>query len=274
MNKMMNITALKYNARQRLKRFHTSAIIVCLILYIVQSIAGTGGFSSRSSVDSQTVDNFYDSYYEAVESGDSEKLIETLDDYRDVLLDSAGFGFVTTAITATVLIIGILLMILRLLIDFLVLNPLYVGEASFFSLSRIQKTKVSEIGFAFNRDYYFNIVKTMLIRRIKIMLWSLLLFIPGIIKGIEYSMVPYIIAEYPQMPTREIFDWSRRMTYGYKAKIFMLQLSFIGWQILGMFTFGIVDILWVRPYMMTTEAELYTFLRSNITMEGEQVFSE
>ncbi len=256
-----------------MKRFHKSAVIVCLIMFIMQSLAGTGGFSSNSTVDSNTINNFYDTYYEAVESGDVEKIKETLEAYRGILLDSMGLGLVSTAVSAAVLIIGIMIMILRLIFDLLVLNPLYVGEASFFCRSRRERTKVSEIAFGFNRYYYLNIVKTMLIRRIKVILWSLLLIIPGIIKSIEYSMVPYIIAEYPDMSMREVFDWSRRMTYGYKAKIFLLQLSFIGWKILGMLSFGVIDILWVRPYMLSTEAELYFFLRNNITMEEEEAYA-
>ena len=60
-------------------------------------------------------------------------------------------------------------------------------------------------------------------------LWSLLLLIPGIVKAYEYRMVPYLLADYPELSTEEAFRISREMMNGEKMNTFILDLSFIGW---------------------------------------------
>ena len=97
-------------------------------------------------------------------------------------------------------------------------------------------------------------------REIKIFLWSLLFVIPGVIKSYEYSMVPYILAENPQMPTDRAFELSKLMTRGEKWKIFVLDLSFLGWKILGVLCCGIGGIF-LAPYIEATYAELYQVMR-------------
>ena len=94
-----------------------------------------------------------------------------------------------------------------------------------------------------------------------IFLWSLLLIIPGIIKAISYSMSFYILAENQQIGVREALNISKRITMGYKGRIFMLWLSFIGWAILACVTFGI-GFLWLMPYIQITFANLYKELKA------------
>lgn len=91
-------------------------------------------------------------------------------------------------------------------------------------------------------------------------LWSLLLIIPGIIKAFAYSQAMYIIAEEPNIGTREALRRSEEMMVGHKAEYFVLQLSFIGWGILSTFTFGILT-LWLVPYMNATMANYYQELK-------------
>ena len=98
---------------------------------------------------------------------------------------------------------------------------------------------------------------TMFMMNLKIFLWSLLFIIPGIIKAYEYRMVPYILAEHPEMSYSEVLEASSRMMDGQKMNAFILDLSFIGWEILSSITAGIVGIFWVNPYYYSTDAELY-----------------
>ena len=91
-------------------------------------------------------------------------------------------------------------------------------------------------------------------------LWSLLFVIPGIIKGISYSMAPYILAENPGKPALECINESKAMTEGHKMELFVLSLSFIGWALLCGVTFGIAYI-WVGPYMQATMANAYNSLK-------------
>ena len=105
-----------------------------------------------------------------------------------------------------------------------------------------------------------NVVKSMFILDIIIALWSLLFIIPGIYKSYQYRMVPYLLADNPELTAREAMDLSRVMMDGEKMNAFVLDLSFIPWQLLSAITIGIVGIIWVNPYVEATNAELYTAL--------------
>ncbi|MGI5898952.1 MAG: DUF975 family protein [Christensenellales bacterium] len=89
-----------------------------------------------------------------------------------------------------------------------------------------------------------------------IFLWSLLLIIPGIIAAYRYSMAPYIMSENPDIGIREAVDISKDMMNGNKGRLFVLELSFIGWAILASFTLGI-GFLWLNPYMEAARASFY-----------------
>ena len=96
---------------------------------------------------------------------------------------------------------------------------------------------------------------------LKIALWTLLFIIPGIYKAIQYSMVPYIAVEHPELSASETIAMSRRMTNGHIFDLFLLGLSFIGWILLAMVTLGI-GYYWVMPYMYTTYAAYYGDLKA------------
>ena len=94
-------------------------------------------------------------------------------------------------------------------------------------------------------------------------LWTLLFVIPGIIKSYEYKMIPYLLAEDPEMSYQDAFAKSKEMMHGQKWNAFVLDLSFIGWHILSAFTLGILGIFYVMPYYYQTSAELYLTLKNN-----------
>ena len=91
-------------------------------------------------------------------------------------------------------------------------------------------------------------------------LWSLLFFIPGIIKAFSYSMSMYILAENKGKSARECIAESKAMTAGHKMELFVLALSFIGWGLLCTITLGIA-LIWVAPYMLATMANVYKSLK-------------
>ena len=91
-------------------------------------------------------------------------------------------------------------------------------------------------------------------------LWSLLFIIPGIIKAYSYSMSMYILADNPGNPALECINESKAMTDGKKMDLFVLYLSFIGWGLLCIVTFGIAAI-WVVPYMQATYTNVYESIR-------------
>lgn len=94
-----------------------------------------------------------------------------------------------------------------------------------------------------------------------VFLWTLLLIIPGIIKAISYAMCYYIMADNPHIGIRNALNLSKKMTKGYKGKLFILQLSFIGWAILSLLTLGI-GYLWLVPYIQITMANFYDDLKA------------
>lgn len=91
-------------------------------------------------------------------------------------------------------------------------------------------------------------------------LWTLLFYIPGLIKGIAYSQAMYILIDNPEISGREAIKKSSEMMNGHKMDYFVLQLSFIGWIILGFFTLGILYI-WLVPYMNATNANFYQSIK-------------
>lgn len=105
-----------------------------------------------------------------------------------------------------------------------------------------------------------------------IYLWTLVgivsLFIPTIIKALSYSMTPYILASNTNVTATNALSLSKRMTKGHKGKIFVMGLSFIGWQLLNMLTFGILGIFYVNPYMYMSFAGLFVELRNQAVASG------
>lgn len=95
-----------------------------------------------------------------------------------------------------------------------------------------------------------------------IFLWSLLLIIPGIIKSYSYAMTPYILLDHPEMGINDAITESRRLMDGHKWELFCLNLSFIGWILLGILTFGLL-FGWLTPYMSITNAAFYRSLPKN-----------
>lgn len=166
-----------------------------------------------------------------------------------------------------VLIITLIAILVGLAFKAFLLNPLRVGATRYFiEAARGEKKagNIGLIGYAFGSGRYKNIVKTMFLMDLYVFLWSLLFLIPGIIKAYEYAMIPYILAERPDLETKEVFELSRRMMMGEKFDVFILGLSFIGWMFIVLLSFGLAAVFYVSPYVNMTNAELYEVLKGKI----------
>ena len=275
---------LKRQAKQNLKRYHWRAVAVCVIIMILQTLAGSGSSGGSSASIGNTTNSIYNNAISSESSNSGEMYgiyeDESLDldalynnedvmDYLGELATSVyGWNIFTDTMTSQLLILGILLGILRILLNFFIVNPIMVGQSSFFYKNRYEKTSIGELAFAFNREDLFPVVKTMFLRDLYIVLWSFLLIIPGIVKSYAYRMVPFILSEYPQMPAKEAIRLSSEMTRGHKWKMFVLDFSFFGWYFLGAVSFGIVNVLYTMPYVYATEAELYDVLKQPFRKES------
>lgn len=130
------------------------------------------------------------------------------------------------------------------------------------------KTKVGTLFGGFN-NFGSTCVAGLLVTTYT-MLWSLLFIIPGIVKSFSYSMTFFILNDHPEMTASQAITESRRIMDGHKGELFVLGLSFIGWFILSMFTFGIL-LIYVIPYMQATIAAFYEKIRDPGYSDGETI---
>ena len=148
--------------------------------------------------------------------------------------------------------------------------PLTVGLAKFdLDVYRGDTGEVEtmfQVGF--DGQTYWRNVGSMLVMGIFVFLWSLLLIVPGIIKALAYSMTPYILAESKSVDALDAITLSRKMTRGHKGKVFMMLLSFIGWLLLSILTFGLLNLFFTGPYMSKSLAGLYDELKASALAAG------
>ena len=145
----------------------------------------------------------------------------------------------------------------------IVLIPLNIGVAqNVLAWSRgedVNKWKVLFGGFN-SAKIFFKQVGVVVLNTILCALWAILLIVPGIIKGLAYSMYPYVLRDEPDLSVWQTLKKSEAIMKGYKGKLFLMYLSFVGWFILGAFTFGILYI-WLTPYIMTSTVKFYDDVR-------------
>ena len=214
---------LKTNAKTVLKRNYWRPFFACLIVTL---LTGTGAVENRVEVQLEQLE------YELENLNISSLLA--------ILLSVTALVISLVAIAWS--IFGV--------------NVLVVGHKRFMMENRLGDSPIGTLFSAFSGPSYWNVVKAMLWMNVKIFLYHLLLIIPGIIKSYEYYYVPYLLAENPNMTPERAMQLSSRMTDGEKMEIFVLELSFIGWDFLGMLALGLGG-YFVTPYKQATYAELY-----------------
>lgn len=163
-----------------------------------------------------------------------------------------------------ILVIGLFAMAIGFAFSAFVGGPLEVGCRRYFMNAACAPQTTNDlniIGLCFKGGIYMNVVKVMFLRKLKIFLWSLLFIVPGIIKSYEYRMVPYLLAENPMMTSEEAHELSSKMMDGEKMNAWILDLSFIGWYLLTIFTCGLLAIFYVSPYTSMTNAHLFYALK-------------
>lgn len=228
---------------------------------ITSSITGnrTQNIMEESYVDENQTERYYEEEYYAD---------EYLDDYEDPVtegpmsvLEESLPPFVIKILAAITLMIILIFIVIAVIIQIFVLGPLEVGGCNYFKNNVNDNVELNTIAIAFKKKYYWKMVSAMFLRKLYIVLWSLLLFVPGIIKAYEYRMVPFILADAPKITRKDAFRINKEMMRGNKWRTFILDLSFIGWQMLSTITCGIAGIFYVNPYQFATNAELFVALR-------------
>lgn len=147
---------------------------------------------------------------------------------------------------------------------FLLALPLSVGFAGTFRRLLTQgDAQLVDNFFEISIHDYLHTVATMALRSVYVFLWTLLLIVPGIIKALSYAMVPYLVKDRPELSADQTIDLSVQMMEGHKSELFGLYLSFFGWFILCIFTFGI-GFVFLKPYVSTTVADFYEDLKAGL----------
>ena len=238
-----NIATLKGMAKNALTGSYWKSVFVGFLMMLCTATASSGSARGAEQVETN------------VDTG-----------IVDQLMHNPYFGVISAMIAAVALLAGIA----GLALQIFVMNPLEIGIRRYFMEDLYAPCELDRVTYGFKMNYVNGMI-TMLLRAVFTALWTLLLIIPGIIKSYEYRMIPYILAEYPDMEWRDVFATSKRMMDGEKWNAFVLDLSFLGWQLLSIITGGLVGIFYVNPYKGLTDAALYMALREKIMLNPQGI---
>ena len=226
---------LKERAKNVLRWNYWKAFLISLVIAIAEG-SGGGGSGGRNSGNRGT----------SIFNNSAENIVAFL-----IILFAAMIAVILFALA------------LRILIGY----PLEVGGRKYFVQSAQNFDNRRCFRFAFDGQNYIGIIAAMFLKGLFNSLWYLLFIIPGIVKSYSYRLVPYILADNPNIGAANAIRLSNDMTYGHKFDMFVLDLSFIGWYLLGMLAL-FVGVLFVKPYENATKAELYLVLRRNALDRG------
>lgn len=234
-------TLLKDNAKACLRTSYWRVFLICLVGTLL-----TGGLSMKTGSDSVSVDYTYGSGFQLGASGPLGALL--------------ALGGVLLAIVAVAAVVA------SLAWGILVGPVIRVGWYRAMMENRSGKAPFETLFSGF-RPGYWNLVRGSFYANIRIFLYSLLLVVPGVIKSYQYFFVPYLLAENPDMEPARAAELSTLMSNGEKWAMFVLDLSFVGWRMLGGLLFGLGN-LFVEPYYQATMAELYAAMRAKAFAHG------
>ncbi len=255
---MWTRTELKFRAKTSIRKYFWPALAVSMINSLFNSNGGSSG--SNGVHAGANISQEYDFNISEGLNGDLGSVISEIPQMAEGLLDSID------PVSISILLIGILIGgAITLALGVFVAPIIEVGKNRFYMESR-QMERAAGIDcliWGFKNDY-LNIIWTMLVRNVLVMLGTFCFVIPGIYLGYCYHMVPYILAENPDMKASDVLRMSKDMMEGHKFNTWILKLSFLGWWILGALACGVGTYL-VFPYYDGTFAELYAVLRNPYT---------
>lgn len=250
--------SIKNYAKDFLRKYYLKAFLVCLIVSILSGIGSNSVQWKRSDYSQK----------------------QTIMERDKITLE-----FKNPALRFTIRKMGMsstfniakktaaMIFLFSLMISITVGNVLEVGKARFFLRGFEDDVDIGNLTYNFNSNEYLGVVKTQFLRGFYNFLWTLLFIIPGIVKTYEYKLVPYILSQEPYLSSDEVIKKSMDMTEGHKWNMFVLDLSFLGWHLLGLLFFGIGSIF-VYPYEEATYAKLYNILSGNDGMDNEIIFEQ
>lgn len=222
---MWTCSLLKENAKQALRGRYWKGFWVCLVVGLLGGGSSSNFTFSYSAEDAASFWQHFPAYL---------------------------VPFLVTAMVIAV--------VLAVLWSVFLALPLLVGRCRYFMESRQSPSPFSTV-FSVFQTPYLNVVKVSFLTGLKTAVGMFLLIIPGIYWAYCYALVPYLLAENPYLTTTRAMELSKNIMYGEKFHYFLLELSFIGWDLLCIFTFGI-GFFFLDPYKSATTAEFYAAMRA------------
>ncbi|SFK81177.1 Protein of unknown function [Paenibacillus sp. 1_12] len=262
--------ALKTRAKDVLRTSYWKAFLVSLIIGFV---GGNGG-SSGSSIPSNLMNGVNPNTWNFGGSSSHNWNFGTnpSESFSELFKEISGNDYLPMVVLIFVFVFaGIMLFAIAFRI--FLCYSLEVGGRRYFIRNAQGDNNLNHIEYGFRKQKYLAIVKSMLWRDFLNFLWFLLLIIPGIVKSYAYRMVPYILADNANIGYKRAVELSNQMTDGHKFRMWVLDLSFIGWYLLGCIAL-FVGVLFVMPYENATKAELYLVLRQNMLDNQECSYEE
>lgn len=279
---------LKEKAKKVIKNNYWTAIIVCFILMMFTGEFGTVTVGTREYNDSIDPNYIENKITVTINPEEKDEIIQEkykLNNIPEQVLNiiNANLNNITKSEKYVFKIwdavklfymeipqVGILLCIgavLACAFIILISEPLTVGGKKYFLKAREKKdTKVSVILDVYKNKNWLHVAGIMFLKNLYNLLWFLTI-IGGIIKAYEYRMIPYILAQNPKVTKKEAFKLSKQMMKGNKWKTFVLDISFFLWYLLSVITFGLLSVLYVNPYNLATNTELFVTLKEKAIKE-------
>ena len=223
----MEFKRIKYktDAKLFLKGNYLKAFGISLIMYLFSGSVNLGNLINYNYEDS-----------------DAEIFSHSIENYSPTHLDYIEIIFIIFAII--------------LLVKFLIGSIVCIKGSGYFL-----SNNPTNYSFFYNLKHnYSKIVSTMFMMYLKIFVGTLFFIIPGIIFAYKYRFVPYILVENPNLSVSEILLESTRITEGHKIDLYIMDLSFLGWLLLGGLFFGVGG-LFVAPYIEKSFANAYLDLK-------------
>lgn len=250
---------LKQKAKDVLRGSYWKALLVSVVISVAAGGSGGGNSSSISKADYKGMKNWY--FEGGGWRGRMAGFRGNVDFYN------RGDMNILPVVGIVAGIIFLIIMIVTIGMRIFLGYNLEVGGRRYFIQASQGDVNMGYLGHGFKKEWYLDIIKGMIWKDLINFLWYLLLIIPGIVKSYAYSMVPYILADNPNIGYKRALELSKQMTDGEKWDMWVLDLSFMGWYLLGVLALGI-GVFFVLPYDNTTHGELYLALRQKAIENG------
>lgn len=225
-------------------KYWQSVIVTLFMLFNFGTFVGT---KFEFNFEPQSVSDIVASYKDAT---------VTTERFLDIFAGGMSFAVILSSIFS-------------LLLTVLVICTFKAGGIRYYLKSRKNNpADFKEVFQNFKDKTFLNIGKISFCKFGFTYLWSLLFVIPGVIKSYEYWAIDYIVATRPDIERQEAFRLSKILMSGHKWELFVLHLSFFGWEILNGFTNGFLGIFYLKPYEQATYVEFFSDIRLEALAKG------